>query len=344
MTLRDVGSGVAAVRWSPDGRRISAGGPQRKTGGVGRHGGLPSRSRLGAARSGRPGRGRRRLKAPKPAATVSNAAKVLLSPEWKWTEFENLGPAINSPHGEFEPSLSADGLTLLFHSDRPGGHGGYDIWMSVRESPNQPWRPATNLGPIVNSDANDEGPELSHDGLTLYFSSNRRDGDIDLWCTTRDSVAEPWREPELVRGVNSWRTEVEPALSSDGLTLVFASTRDPSLGVFDLWMCRRDATDDDWSKPSHLSASINADQWQGSPSLSSDEWGSIMVFHSYDQLKISIRDSNESRFTTMYNLSDDGRFDLAFSPCLSPDGKSLYFRSTNEDGNFDLWVTRRVKR
>ena len=59
----------------------------------------------------------------------------------------DLGPAVNSPHVEGNPIISRNALELYFLSTRPGGYGGWDIWMSKRASAEDPWGPAVNLGP-----------------------------------------------------------------------------------------------------------------------------------------------------------------------------------------------------
>ena len=63
----------------------------------------------------------------------------------------NLGPEVNSSDYDFSPSITADGLQLYFESDRPGGVGTYDIWMSTRATKADDWGAPTNLGPPINT-------------------------------------------------------------------------------------------------------------------------------------------------------------------------------------------------
>lgn len=84
---------------------------------------------------------------------------------------------INSTYDELGPEISADGSALYFYSDRKGGLGGYDLWVTHRNPDSNGWGDAENLGEKLNSDFNDYGPALSPDGQTLYFSSNRIDPD-----------------------------------------------------------------------------------------------------------------------------------------------------------------------
>ena len=100
-----------------------------------------------------------------------------------WGQPVNLGPTVNSSAWEYQPGISADGLNLFFFSNRAGGSGNDDIWVTTRTSTSDPWTEAVNLGPTVNSSARDICPYISADGSTLYFSSGRPGGvgNIDLW-------------------------------------------------------------------------------------------------------------------------------------------------------------------
>ncbi|MCH8921873.1 MAG: PD40 domain-containing protein [Planctomycetes bacterium] len=80
-------------------------------------------------------------------------------------------PALNTDANEIGPELVADGSRLFFYSDRPGGEGGFDIYVSDRT--NDGWSPPRNLGPSVNTPADDIDPAISPDGSRLYLASNR---------------------------------------------------------------------------------------------------------------------------------------------------------------------------
>jgi Tol biopolymer transport system component len=154
----------------------------------------------------------------------------------------NIGLTVNSSSSDYFPCLSADALTLFFASDRPGGEGDADIWMSTRRSRDVPFGKPVNLGPTINSSKYDIGPALSADGLTLFFSSNRSGGSglPDIWMSTRRSTDMPFGKPiNLPRKVNSSKDDRSPALSADGRTLFFQSNREGGQGGHDLWMSRR---------------------------------------------------------------------------------------------------------
>src|SRR2546428_7634305 len=86
-------------------------------------------------------------------------------------------------------TIRADGRELMFWSTRPGGLGGADLWVSTRQNVHDPWSPPVNLGAPLNSPSDDVTPNLSFDGRTLIFGSNRpgRSGGNDLRMSTRTS-------------------------------------------------------------------------------------------------------------------------------------------------------------
>ncbi|OHB82301.1 MAG: hypothetical protein A2Z38_00275 [Planctomycetes bacterium RBG_19FT_COMBO_48_8] len=101
----------------------------------------------------------------------------------EWGPATVLGSGINTSFFDGEPALSANGLVLFFTSDRGGGSGGWDLWMSTRNTRNDPWGQVVNLGPAVNTSAAESTPFVSPDMKTLYFGSNRPGslGDLDIW-------------------------------------------------------------------------------------------------------------------------------------------------------------------
>lgn len=101
-----------------------------------------------------------------------------------------LAPGLNTGQNEFRPNLRRDGLEIFFDSDRTGSLGLNDIWTATRASTSAAWSGVANLGPGVNSTANDLRPSLSWDGTSLYFGSTRAggEGSQDLYVTTRPKL------------------------------------------------------------------------------------------------------------------------------------------------------------
>ena len=105
-----------------------------------------------------------------------------------WSPALNLGPTINTADRELAPLLSSDGLELFFTSDRPGGEGSGDLWVSRRLATGAPWSDPENVGPKVNDPAWDYGHVLSPDGRLLLFTSRRPEETnvTGWWMTTRN--------------------------------------------------------------------------------------------------------------------------------------------------------------
>jgi Tol biopolymer transport system component len=154
-----------------------------------------------------------------------------------WRPPENLGPVVNSPQGDGTPQLSRDGHALYFASWRPGGFGKRDIWVATRPSPNEPWRPAVNLGSALNGPDNEWSPAPWPEGLALVFQSDRPGGlgGDDLYLTTRQTPSSPWNAPANLRPLNSAAEDAKAHFSADGSTLYFMSTRPGGQGFFDIW-------------------------------------------------------------------------------------------------------------
>jgi len=89
----------------------------------------------------------------------------------RYMEPEHLGDAVNSSGIEFGPTISPDGQTLVFSSDRPGGLGKWDLYITRRQ--NGRWMPAKNLGPPVSSPFAESAPRFSPDGRYFFFNSDR---------------------------------------------------------------------------------------------------------------------------------------------------------------------------
>ncbi len=147
-----------------------------------------------------------------------------------WSKPANLGNTINSGSWESQPSLSADGRTLYFASDRPGGIGKRDIWVSRLE--NGKWGEPQNLGPVINTPDDDESPFMHPDGKTLYFMSKGHPGmgGSDIFVARKDDEG-AWQVPEnLGYPINTEANEGALVVSLDGKTAYFASDQLGELG------------------------------------------------------------------------------------------------------------------
>lgn len=142
-----------------------------------------------------------------PIAPPNSPAAAYSHGPAQWSDPVNLGLTVNSPFVDFTPEISKDELSLYFSSNRPGGLGSNDLWVSRRPRVDAPWEQPVNLGSVVNSPANDGAPHLSRDGHLLYFTTNRPGGlgGNDVWMSWRDDVHDDlaWNAPvNLGVGVN----------------------------------------------------------------------------------------------------------------------------------------------
>jgi hypothetical protein len=158
-----------------------------------------------------------------------------------WGTPVKLGPNINLSAKQYCPNISSNGLELYFQSFAPEGFGDADIYVSNRQTVSDPWEPAVNLGPTVNSSFHDSGPFISLHGLVLFFHSDRPGGygDQDLYMTTRPTKDAPWGPPvNLGPNINTAYGESDACVSADGLMLYFgehAKARPGGVGGQDLW-------------------------------------------------------------------------------------------------------------
>jgi len=251
-------------------------------------------------------------------------------------EAVNLGPTVNSGATDWSPSISSDGLELYFESDRSGGLGSEDLWVSTRATIEDDWGAPGNLGSIVNTATEDWGPSISGDGLELYFTSDRPGGSggHDLWVSKRATTDESWGDPvNLGSTVNSSSDDMYPCISSDGLELYFNCSRD-----WGLYVTRRATKGEPWGTPVVIPGymiwpGISAD---GRVLLSgaelSDGYGS-------NDIRVRMRATTEDDWGPLVNLEpavNSPSWDC--EPTLSHDGRTLYFTS-NRGGGVGRWDT-----
>jgi Tol biopolymer transport system component len=184
---------------------------------------------------------------------------------------ESVGAAVNTPSFEAAPSISADGLSLYFESDRPGSRED-DIWVATRPTPSRAFGAPANLGSLVNSAAVDAHPEISEDGLSLYFSSYRDGGrgGSDIWVSRRSSTDQPFGAPAPLTSVNSSGFDGEPSISADGRALFFASDRARTVGGTDLWVSMRSSRARSFGPPVNVGPRVNTVSDERTPDISDD--------------------------------------------------------------------------
>lgn len=154
----------------------------------------------------------------------------------KIVSIQSLEGVPNSERWESQASISCDGEVLYFASNREGGMGGTDIWVSHKR-PDGSWGEPKNLGPNINTKADEEAPFITNDGKTLYFSSTGHIGmgEQDIFFSQMDDKG-VWSTPRnLGPPVNSSYRELGFFLSADGATGYFASNRKGGYGGMDIY-------------------------------------------------------------------------------------------------------------
>ncbi|MDQ3192965.1 MAG: OmpA family protein [Bacteroidota bacterium] len=154
----------------------------------------------------------------------------------KWTDPKILEGDINSDYHESSASYSYDEKTIYFISERIGGQGGKDIWMSKRNKNNK-WDEAINLGPTINSEFEEESVFAHPDGKTLYFSSKGHSsmGGFDIFKTKIDENG-IWGAPEnLGYPVNTPGDDLFFVMAANGKTAYYASARSEGNGGMDIY-------------------------------------------------------------------------------------------------------------
>jgi hypothetical protein len=210
-----------------------------------------------------------------------------------WGVATNLGAAINTAANERSPALSRNRRLLFFATDRPGGAGGFDIWLSWRANPDDDagWQPPVNLGTGVNTAATDAGPSFLDDDLRpsfwtwwrpeipqLFMASTRPGGPggLDIYLA---SVPGGWAGPAaLVAELSTPQNDLTPTVRRDGLEIIIASNRPGTFGGFDLYQSFRRSVNEPWSAPTNLGPLVNSTSIDLFPSLSFD--ARTLVFQS----------------------------------------------------------------
>jgi Tol biopolymer transport system component len=266
-----------------------------------------------------------------------------------WSEPVNLGPIVNSSANDAAPYISRDGLSLYFHSSRNAAPTNPDIYVSRRKAIDLPWEPPVNLGPIVNSGAAEAGPMLTRNGRLMVFASART-GNFDLYATQRRDTHDDfaWDAPvALPAPINGPSFDVTGDFfetPDGGLQLYFSSDRANGGGVngLDIWVSEwRNGT---WSDPQYVSE-LNSAFQDARPAISKD--GLEIIFASGRtgnlDLYVSRRRHIWEAWSAPENLgpvlntaADD------IQPALSANDQTLYFASSRS-GNFDLYASTRSR-
>jgi len=276
-----------------------------------------------------------------------------------WSQPVNLGPIVNSAFSDQGPAISKNGLSMYFHSNRPGGLGGFDMYTSQRTSVDDAWGSPVNLGPTVNTTFDEGNPAFSRDGHFLFFQSHRPGGlgGIDLWVSRREHTHDDfdWQPAvNLGPGVNSNSDDNAPSyFENDELNLVqlyFVSSRPGGFGGQDIYLSNQ--MPDGSFGPASVVPELSGPSTDSRPSIRHD--GLEIFFQSNRagsfgtalDLWTATRESTLDAWSAPVNLG--GTINTATienNANLSSDRLTLFFSSDRPGGfgGLDLYVTTRTR-
>lgn len=222
------------------------------------------------------------------------------------------------------PSVTGDQLIIFFgmYQNSPSE---IDIYYATRTNKNQSFGSPIPVS-SVNSSLMEWGPDISADGLTLYFARGSSFNNGDIWAATHSSIYDSFGAPQIVTELNSNATEAGACLSDDGLSMYLCSSRTGGSGLLDLWYFTRQDINAAFGQGVNLSE-INTVGDEISPSITADGltiyWGlDLHNIWSASRTDINSPFSNPHLVTELnYTGYDSG------APDISSDGKVIFFNS-----------------
>lgn len=284
--------------------------------------------------------------APSPSTMMSKSVEEAA----EWSEPVNFGPVINTQFGEHNPFLTKDGLSLYFTSNRPGGYGGWDLYVAHRPNSEAAWGVPENLGATINSSSFELAPYISRDGHSLYFASDRPGGfgALDMMVSWRDDVHDDhaWQAPvNLGPQVNG--PGPESPLSIHGADFYFARNPGSPGSRFHIFSSQMRGSVFGEATPV---AELNSESDDRAPSVRFDGRELFLTsnrgggFGDYD-LWVSERAGDGVPWGVPVNLgSAINTAYLEVGPMISEDGNMLLFVSDRPGGSgfLDLYYSTRV--
>jgi outer membrane protein OmpA-like peptidoglycan-associated protein len=261
---------------------------------------------------------------------------------------ENLGSNINTPNGEYSPTLTADEKTLYFTVLRPKDEYTQCVRCTHEEDfyvsyfKNDQWTKAIPLGHPINTHGNEGAACISPDGMSFIYTACNRDdgfGSCDLYISKREGGR--WSAPQNMGSkINSSYWDSQPSIAPDGKTLYFASARN---GKMDIYVSVLD-DNGQWGEPVNIGKPVNTEKSEMSPFIHPD--GKTLYFTSDGHNGMGgfdifyTRKQNDNTWTEPVNLgypinthNDEGFF------IVSASGETAYYASDNLGGygHYDLY-------
>ena len=237
-------------------------------------------------------------------------------------------------------TLTADMLEMYFEADREVIGDG-DIYRSVRPSVNDPWSLPSLIVELSTSDL-ETSMEISPDGLTLYFSSDRSPSQVvDIWVSKRADRLSPWGAPMRVTALNSTSSEWNAQPLSD-TNLIFGSNRTGVMGGSDVFRVTRGTASDTWGAPEKIPG-LDTSGFEGEAfeDASGAIWftGNLAGTEGSYDLWRSLPNS-DGTYKPAARVSELASMNEEADAWISPDGHTIYFTS-NRDGTYDIFMATR---
>jgi|GEM_PF-581246 len=206
------------------------------------------------------------------------------------------------------------------------------------------WSDPRNAGPGINSDRNEDHAALSADGLLLIFAREDDSGRYDLWWSIRSNLDELFpvaaRMPD---GINSEFNETNPFLSQDRLALWFVSDRPGGPGHNDVYVARRNRTDESFGQPELVGHPFSTPESDYGLAMSPDELTAIFSRGFPHYLYRVTRTARDLPFGEPQLMSGINSGVWQEFPCLTADGRSvLYMAGEIANGSISLWISHRA--
>ncbi len=254
----------------------------------------------------------------------------------------NLGNKVNSREMEYFPSISADGLTLVFtHRDPDADQGDEDFWFSTRDSVNAPWKKAGPVGGQLNTRLNEGAQSLSASGNVIFFAACERPegmGSCDIYASFLQGDNTYSKPMNLGPSINSAMWESQPSISSDGKTLYFvrgAGSTARNIEIMYSTLSERGQ----WSEAKKLEGPINTSGQDVSPFIHFDNQSLYFASNGHPgmgELDFFVsRKQPDGTWGEPQNLGYPiNTAGAEFSLIVAPDGKTGFFASDNIEGGF----------
>ena len=231
------------------------------------------------------------------------------------------------------PSVRGDGLELYFASNRDGNT--QDIYVSTRGAPNQPWGAPAYVAELEGG-STETGPDISDDGLTLYFSRavGGTGTGLDIYVATRASTTGAWGAPVLVSELATADTEISPHVTADGLTMYF--TRGAS--TLDIYTANRPTMTSPWRniRPVNRFNSAGDDNDVTTPADASEA-----IFETDRDGALALYTSARTSEGTFALPKPIAELAGGFRADVTADGRSMVLTMRGPDGSTDLYEAAR---